>query len=382
MEPLCQSQILPYLIKLSVDYKILLLSFEKKHDWFEFKRRNKLIHDISNAGVIWIPLPYHKKLTILATFYDLSIGLLVSIYLVLKYNVKIVHVRSYPPSVIALILKKINNISFIFDMRGLWVDERVDGEIWSNNSYLYGIGKKFERLFFKHANAIISLSSAAISELKKNKILGTKKIIVIPTCTDLSKFYPKEIKKNENSGSIVLGYVGTVTGWYLFEPVLEFFKYLSEKKRVRFIILNRGEHDFIKNSFLIKKIPMDNVELKSVLHDDVPDEIQKMNLGIFFIKPVYSKIASCATKLGEFLACGIPCITNHGIGDHTEILNKSKTGVIINDLNQFEYSIAVDKTLALLNDPDTRSRCRNIAEDYFSLHKGVDLYSKLYSTLI
>jgi glycosyltransferase involved in cell wall biosynthesis len=267
-------------------------------------------------------------------------------------------------------------------MRGFWVDERVDGQIWLKDSNLYKIGKKFEKLFLKHANAIILLSSAAIIQLKKIVILGTNEIIVIPTCTDLHKFYPKKINKNKISDSIVLGYVGSVTGWYLFDPVLEFYKHLSGKKLVRFIILNQGEHDFIKNKFSIKKVSMDNVELKSVLHDDVPYEMQKMNLGIFFIKPSYSKIASCATKLGEFLSCGIPCITNHGIGDHTEILYKSNTGVIINDLNQFDYSKSVDKTITLLNDPDTPIRCRNVAEDYFSLQNGVALFSKLYNTLI
>ena len=34
----------------------------------------------------------------------------------------------------------------------------------------------------------------------------------------------------------------------------------------------------------------------------------------YFIKPLV-KIASCPTKFGEYLACGLPVIINKGIGD-------------------------------------------------------------------
>ena len=70
-------------------------------------------------------------------------------------------------------------------------------------------------------------------------------------------------------------------------------------------------------------------------------DVLSVSLGIFFIKPVYSKIASCATKLGEFLSCGVPCITNRGIGDHNEILTNSRTGIVLNDFSHSRYFLWV-----------------------------------------
>ena len=41
-------------------------------------------------------------------------------------------------------LKKLFGIKFIFDMRGFWADERIDGEIWKNDSAIFKATKKLE----------------------------------------------------------------------------------------------------------------------------------------------------------------------------------------------------------------------------------------------
>lgn len=58
----------------------------------------------------------------------------------------ILHCRSYLAGLIGLYCKQKFNSGFIFDMRGFWADERIEGGIWKKSSpigaYLYKYFKK------------------------------------------------------------------------------------------------------------------------------------------------------------------------------------------------------------------------------------------------
>ena len=127
LEPLGQSQVLSYLKSLEDGRRIHLISFEKTIDWVDATSRELTIQQIADAGIIWHPLRYHKRPSALATAWDIFIGIVVGAWLIGRYKLSIVHARSYVPSVIALALKRLTKVKYIFDMRGFWADERVDG---------------------------------------------------------------------------------------------------------------------------------------------------------------------------------------------------------------------------------------------------------------
>ncbi|MDD5618279.1 MAG: glycosyltransferase, partial [Candidatus Omnitrophica bacterium] len=126
MEPLSQSQVLAYLKKLAKDYGIYLVTYEKPSDWHNTENRKRIKDAVSSAGINWFPLRYHKTPRLSATLYDLAIGFLLCIYLVLRYRIKIAHGRNTVPSILAFFMKKIFGIRFIFDYRGFWADERKE----------------------------------------------------------------------------------------------------------------------------------------------------------------------------------------------------------------------------------------------------------------
>ena len=105
-------------------------------------------------------------------------------------------------------------------------------------------------------------------------------------------------------------------------------------------------------------------------------------MGFFFIKPSYAKKASCATKLGEFLASGIPCITNMGVGDHSEILKKNDTGILLKKFDKNNFNNTIKLIEKFKSDSKLRNRCIKTAKEFFSLEEGVSSYLKIYSSLI
>ena len=107
-----------------------------------------------------------------------------------------------------------------------------------------------------------------------------------------------------------------------------------------------------------------------------------MNAGIFFLEPFYSKIASAPTKLGEFLAMGIPCVTSKNIGDVESILDEGDCGVVLSSFEDQHVEKCVKDLINLSLDFDVKERCRNTAKKYFSLKEGASKYNEIYKSLL
>src|SRR5690348_11149221 len=130
LEPLGQSQVLAYLRQLAQGRPIHLISFEKAQDWHRSAERERVAKDLARADIDWHPLRYHKWPSAIATAWDIGCATLLGIWLVLRYQLRIVHARSYVPSVAAVAIKGVTGAKYLFDMRGFWADERVDGGLW------------------------------------------------------------------------------------------------------------------------------------------------------------------------------------------------------------------------------------------------------------
>lgn len=386
LEPLGQSQVLRYLERLAADHQIVLISFEKPHDWQQVERREALRHQIHAAGIRWIPLRYHKRPSALATAFDIAQGIVVGSWAVMRHRVRIVHARSYVPSVIALALKKLFRLKYIFDMRGFWADERVDGGLWPEGGRLYRTAKWFEQRFLLNADCVVSLTQAAMSEMRTFPYLQERmpRFELITTCADLELFQPGRTDSASRPAdrSFTLGYVGSVGVWYLFDETLRCFQGLRERlPNARMHILNRGSHDYIKERMTAMKIDPAAVQIEAADHAGVARAMQSMDAGIFFIKPVYSKTASAPTKLGEFLGCGVPCLGNSGVGDMAAILENEQVGVALNRFDESSMREAIDRLLQLTQTPGIKARCREVALRYFSLEDGVRAYDRIYREL-
>ena len=383
LEPLGQSQVLAYLKRLAVGRCIHLISFEKPEDWAHEAERARIAQDIAGAGIVWHPLRYHKQPSALATLWDIACGIGLGLWLVLRHRLRIVHARSYVASVMALTIKRLTGAKYLFDMRGFWADERVDGGLWPRSGRMFRVAKGFERRFLLGADHVVSLTQAAVRELQRFDYLQGRMppVTVIPTCADLTRFSP--MYRERDGGSFVLGYVGTVGTWYLFDEVAACFaQLLRMQPDARFLIVNRGEHAYIRERLAAAGVPDAMVELTTATHAEMPRQMARMDAGVFFIKPVFSKQASAPTKLAEFLGCGIPCLGNAGVGDMAEVLEGERVGVALKSFDEASLNEGLQQLLLLAQDPATRDRCVVSAERYFSLDEGVQRYADIYHKLL
>jgi len=381
LEPLGQSQALAYLKPLANRRSIYLISFEKAADWSNVSERKRLAREISASGITWYPLRYHKRPTALATTWDIANGLRLGLWLVLRHRLCIVHARSYVPSIIALFIKRLTGVNYLFDMRGFWADEKLD-DGWSRDGIMYRAAKCCERRFLLEADHVVSLTHAAVPIMQRFSYLQNRMppVSVIPTCADLMRFKPMHYE-HERSG-LTIGYVGTTGNWYMFDKTAACFaELLCIRPDTHFLIVNRGEHPYIIDQLASVGVPLHAVEITAAAPAEMPSLIARMDASIFFIKPVFSKQASAATKLAELLGCGVPCLCNSGVGDMAEVLEGESVGVALRAFDRASLITGLDQLLELIDDPNIAARCVAAAKKYFSLDEGITMYQSIYERL-
>ncbi|HEU5286299.1 MAG TPA: glycosyltransferase, partial [Sphingomicrobium sp.] len=332
------------------------------------------------AGIDWTRRRYHKAPSAPATAFDIAAGIATALAIAKRHRVRLVHARSYIPALIGMAVKRLAGARLLFDMRGLWADERVDGGLWPAGGSLYRVTKSIERRLLHSADHIVTLTYASVDEVRKLSAPHEwVPLSVIPTCTDLRRFRPRP---SDPGAPPTFGYVGSVGTWYLFDETLLAFRYFqAERPDARLLVVNRGEHQRIASRIAAAGIDPACTEVVAAEHRDVPALIARMSAGAALVKPAYSKIASAPTKLAEYLACGIPVLGNTGVGD-VEILEERKVGVAVESLDEAVLRAGVARLVALTRDRDTPGRCRTAAEELFSLDRGVAEYRRIYDSLL
>lgn len=390
-DPLGQSQILPYLAGLSgYGYRITIISAEKKEN---FAKRKELIEGIiQQSNLSWEPIFYTKKPPVISTLWDIYKIHQKALLLHKSTPFTIVHCRSYITALVGLNLKKKLRLKFIFDMRGFWADERVEGGIWNLNNPLYNKIYKFfkvkEKELLKAADYTISLTHGAKKEMLHWPGMSKIPIQVIPCCVDTDLFKPAEYMYTPASANMLkpvtpftISYLGSLGTWYMLEEMLQFFKrLLLNKADVVFLFITPDDPELITNKAALLNIPADKIKIKKAERSEVPHLLATSHISIFFIKPSYSKKASSPTKMGEILSMGIPVICNAGVGDTDYLFSSFTPGILVEEMSDRGY----DKAIAHINEAIRMDlqQLRSIALDYFALEKGVTLYQQIYQQLL
>ena len=391
-DPLGQSQVLPYLIGLTKQgNQFTLISFEKKERYTQNK--NTIQQICKENNIDWQPIFYTKKPPVLSTIWDiLKLNKKVK-KLHQQKQFKLIHCRSYITALIGLGFKQKHNIPFIFDMRGFWADERIDGNLWNLKNplykWIYNYFKKQERLFLEYANKVISLTENGKQEMLTWKIpnLTPDKISVIPCAADYNLFElvsdeKRKIAKTNlglTNNEFVLSYIGSIGTWYMLDEMLHFFSVLKqENPSAKFLFLTPEKENQIIEPAKKYGLSENDFIIQFSQRKEIPSKAHASDFSIFFIKPAYSKKASSPTKMGELMAMGIPIICNNNVGDVEQIMQQSNAGFCLSNLDIKNYR----KIVGLMETMQIKPAFyRENSEKYYSLKNGYNSYLFIYNNL-
>lgn len=393
LDPLGGSQILPYLHSIRQHPRPLhILSYEKPA---RFKAGGELLKaELASSGIGWTPLSFTTHFGKLGKLWDLSRMYEVALYLQLKHRFGVIHCRSYQAMQVGALLRKLTGVKVLFDMRGLWVDERVDGDIWkldnSIDASIFRLYKHVESSLLLSASHIVALTERVVPELYNLSPDMSAPITVIPCCADFEHFILPTAKQRmatrQELGlpekAFVLSYLGSLGTWYMLDEMLQLFgKAAAEREEVHFLLITkdwRAEHEALISALGLSHLRT-RIHVHEAKRDQVPAYIGCSDLMLSFIKPAYSKMASSPTKIAEALAVGVPVISNAGIGDIDDMTARLQAGAVI-DLNKpdsLSDIVSSLDSLKKMGGPKLRAR----AKSELDLHVAALSYKKVYEQL-
>lgn len=393
-DPLGQSQVIPYLKGLSENgYLVHLLSCEKNEALSQ--NRHAVEKILADANIHWHPLKYTKKPPVFSTLLDIVKLRKKAKQIHRLHGLDMVHTRPGVPALVGLWMKKKLGVKFLNDIREFYADSRVEGHMWNLGNPLYKAVFKFfkrkEAEAVKQSDGIVCLTYAAqqIIEQWPEYSKGTP-LEVIPCSADLDLFDPFRItdqQKNDarnelkiGPGDFIVSYLGSIGGWYLTGEMMRFCKILLDRKpEAKFLFISPHRHEDIRTAASEVGLPADRVITRKASRQEVPLMLSLSDASVFFIRPCYSKLSSSPTKHGEIMAMGIPLVTNSGVGDVEEIVQRYRSGIIVHDFTDHHFSSAVD---ALLNGKRFDGPAiRQGAVEFYSLDSAIEKYNKIYHAI-
>ncbi len=384
-------EILKEISKLSFKKNIYFFVFKPAHQVLlyckEFQNIKKELRN-NNVSLIIIPcliLPrfidwftakwYIIPLIFLYTFPKL-------LFLVYYKNINILHCRSYPVMLASIITKKIKkSIKIIFDPRSPFPEENITSGKWTKKSYTYKLWKILEKLYLKESDVTVAITNTYIEYFKK--ISPQSIFVIIPNNVDEKKFVPNDKLRMSlraelrlNDDEIIFAYSGSMGNHWnnpnIYAKFIIILRQLNIKHRFLFLTPNKKLLKEIFDKYDIKTDEYFNI---CVEFNNVPKYLSIADLGINLMdkKDIRMSIKTC-----EYLAMGLPVVTNLNVLGAKEVVDQYKVGLIINDIeniniNRIENIIYERKYISL--------KCRRLAIEKYSNNKIATQYLKVYKSL-
>jgi|WetSurMetagenome_2_1015567.scaffolds.fasta_scaffold72932_1 glycosyltransferase involved in cell wall biosynthesis len=397
MSPLLNSQGIPLLKRLNnKNVRFSLLTFEKWNVIIGHDKKKKFFEkEFSQNGISWIKIPRLNLPLLPVEICNFPLGFIFLALMVLVKRPKVVHCRAYFTTMIALFLSYLVKLNYIFDMRGLYPEERRCDGGWEINSIKYKVTKYLEKKAIIHSSHIVVLIKSFKEYIASLPYYSNDlSISTIPNCCDMQRFSfdlqkRDAVRKNKGfENRFVLFYSGFISKWHLSPDMVAFFTDLKSLIQNAFflIVTYADEMEKIKLSemLLASGASSHDFEITTASSAEMPEWYLAGDFAISFREPtIISRIGS-PVKFAEYLACGLPVIANYGTGISDEIIQERKVGVLfeLNDCDSRKKAVAKVHKMWSEDMMSLRIKCRKACEESLSLDLSVERYWNIYKSYL
>jgi glycosyltransferase involved in cell wall biosynthesis len=391
-EPLVQTQVLPYLRELARGgVEVSLLTFEPvpARRWPRDELaawRSRLAGD----GIEWESLTYHRRPSLPATAWDVLAGAWRAARIARRRGVDVFHGRSHVGAAIGALARRAVGGRLIFDFRGLLAEGYVHGGHWPAGGLLYRVTKRAERCLLDTADGFVVLTDRAGRMLFPAGTPG-RPLAVIPCCVDAARFAAaarsdRHALRREMGleGRFVLVHTGQLGGYYLTRETAALIAAARREDPSAFaLVLTQGPREPAIEELARHGLGPSESRVATVPPEEVPLHLAAADAALCLIRPGASEVAMSPTKVGEYLAAGLPVIVTAGIGDLDEHVAGRRVGVLLRRLDETGYRDALRALAALRADATLAARCRETARELYDLETvGGPRYRALYEAVL
>ncbi len=384
LEPLGHSQVLRVLRRVATvsQTRFTVLSVEKETD-FGGERHQKLSSELESEGITWLPHRYRKGARGIARNIAAVHESALSVCMLDRPD--FMHARSYLGGQVARTIKLLSGIPFIFDIRGFWVDERIQEELWFTTPSRTAIARGWERNLYQAADAIVSLTQPAADSIAAGRFGEVTDIIeVIPTLVENEDFegpfeLPNELA--ELRDSLVVGWVGSINACYRLDASIKLVaEVLSRNPEAQFLAITK-QASLMSEALTRHNVGLERVTITTVPHHEMPAVLSIMDWGLLIQNLLPSQAAQMPTKLAEFFAAGVRPIQYGCNWEVSEWVRAAGSGIVLPDTEPATLIQAASEVVADSRPIEELADACATTMHHFGVRFGALRYANLYQNM-
>ncbi|MDQ7797320.1 MAG: glycosyltransferase [Candidatus Edwardsbacteria bacterium] len=286
----------------------------------------------SLAGFPLLPRQFNLRKNETALFIAAALPRLIFKLAFLKPDLMIA--RSYPAALLAWWAKRISNIPYLFDLRGMYPEESVNAGRYEINSPDYLFWKGWEKKLVSSARYCLVVSQPFVEHVLD--IYPGARVEMIPCCVDPGKIRLPDKEKTKAKyglgGRFVLlhlGSFGTPGDRGLAG------KYLLRFKEVRpdaVLVVASGTAAFgpaIRKALLGEGLGSDDFRIYHPVGPELEEMLALGDAGLILERKVANTKVCLSVKLGEYLAAGLPVICTPHVEGVARLIEKYRCGLVV-----------------------------------------------------
>jgi len=244
-------------------------------------------------------------------------------------------------------LAAIRRKPFVFELRDIW-PASITAVGAMKKSKAISFLEKVEMFLYRRARRIISVTESFKAELIERGIDG-EKIDVVLNGVDLDRYEPQSAKDLELSkayvleGKFVAGYVGTHGLAHGLEHIVQAAALLADRDDIRIVFAGGGAAR-AEVERLVEEQGLTNVVLiPRVEKGDMPRLWSLCDVSLVNLRnaPLFKTVIP--SKIFESMGMGIPMVVSMPAGEATQIVERSKSGVVVQPESSEEIAAAIVK---------------------------------------
>lgn len=386
--PMFQIQSLPYLEVLKKEYDIIIISLEENlsinQNSEKFMEIRKKLEDNYRLEVInfW-NVPFIPKI----------IGQIIQLMPQLLFKAKrnryyYFHARGYLPAILLHYVKKLSAIKYIFDMRGVVVDELKLVQNLNEKDFKVKIWRRLEKKAVISSDFCIVVSKP-FAEYVKN-INPNKDIYIIKNSVVKDVLKENEYKNIRHKVRDQMGlrrkkvwvYSGSTYKWQQIPIMISLFKFACEMEdNLYFLIISRDNVEEIEKIFKDSGIPANFYKIISVEQNHVKNYLIASDVGILLRERSVINKVSDPLKFVEYLHAGLLVILTKEIGDTEEIVIRNDLGIVLNSFKKSDFIKSINSLNNLLQNRNP-IKIIQIADRVYNFNQSLQQYKNSWQRLI
>ena len=244
----------------------------------------------------------------------------------------------------------LDSAGVVADIRGAWPEELIfargfDGfdEADKSSRADYEAALSTLRFVLTRSASVLSVSPEMLMWLKR--VGATEdKLTFVPCCVSRIQFSSAardEVRRALSlDDKLVFVYLGSIARYqHIPDGLIPFFKVLAAECADAHLLCLTRETESMRSALASGGVALDRATVLNLPHDRVAEHLCAADAGLLLRAPSNMNRYSRPTKLGEYLASGLPIILSRGMGETDALVEKSGAGLVVDVFGRDEAGL-------------------------------------------